>query len=217
MLSSHGSLLRCVLIIKGSCNVPIFVTQDEDLATILREYVAKQRVLPGVQSSRDVSWPQTQRSRALPQGSSNNGGDYVATRRSLLAHYAVPWLQALHNEEPETYTDMLFDICLDTSQESLTTYDVLHPKPRASVNPDVNSGKHLDKLLRLIIRLSQNSITFAILDDLFNRWLDVVANLPSFKDVCQKFHLVPKCIDRAISLYRRCCVCYLARTRTLIA
>ncbi|KIY72162.1 hypothetical protein CYLTODRAFT_367962 [Cylindrobasidium torrendii FP15055 ss-10] len=155
--------------------------EDDNLAVILREYVAKQRILPGVQSSRDIAWPQTQRSRAMPQGSTNNGGDYIATRRALLVQYALPWLQTLHNASPEDYAKMLFDICLDMVQESSTeVLDVINPTGRMSLAPEKVPGKHLDPLLRLLGRLSQHSATFVVLDDMFNRWLDSVAMVPAF-------------------------------------
>ncbi|KAL0071388.1 hypothetical protein AAF712_001245 [Marasmius tenuissimus] len=150
------------------------LAEDEDLATILRDYLAKQRALPGVRSARDPPpWPPIQSSRQAPSSSINNGGDYVASRRALVNRYAIPWLAALHDQSPENYAMILYDICnevVENTSVSETTWDVLHDAEEIP-NPE----KH-EKILRLMLRLSQNSIMFTASEAIFVRWLSIVTS-----------------------------------------
>ncbi|KAI6099878.1 hypothetical protein EDD16DRAFT_1889071 [Pisolithus croceorrhizus] len=86
------------------------LSEDDSLATILRDYVSEGRRLPGVRAPTDpVPWPYTQNSRRIPTSSVNNGGDYIASRRSLLHTYTAKWLLALHNQDISVYPAIVFD------------------------------------------------------------------------------------------------------------
>ncbi|KAG6890676.1 hypothetical protein C0995_005048 [Termitomyces sp. Mi166 len=96
------------------CILSWVLAEDDHLATILRDYLAKGRPLPGVRTPQDsVLWPSSDRSRPLPSNLNNNGGDYLATRRALLSRYAKPWLLALHDLNPVAYASFVYDACLD--------------------------------------------------------------------------------------------------------
>ncbi|KAK1236541.1 hypothetical protein PQX77_000234 [Marasmius sp. AFHP31] len=150
------------------------LAEEEDLATILRDYLAKQRALPGVRSATDPPpWPPIQSSRQAPSSSINNGGGYVASRGALVNRYAIPWLAALHDQSSENYAMILYDICnevVENTSVSETTWDVLHDAEEIP-NPE----KH-EKILRLMLRLSQKSIMFTASEAIFVRWLSIVTS-----------------------------------------
>ncbi|PBK96908.1 hypothetical protein ARMGADRAFT_1010439 [Armillaria gallica] len=163
--------------------------EDDNLATILRDYVAKQQSLPGVRMADDVNpWPEARTLRHVPPSSVHNGGDYVTARRSLLSHYAIPWLSALHNEDAENYGMLLYETSVQLAQTSLSADLLVAPSPNFSPTTPTNAVTHnrdaqyFDRLLRLIIRLSQNSVTFTIFDDLFVRWLEAVSASDRFEE-----------------------------------
>ena len=92
--------------------------EDERLAVILRDYVPFERELPGVHTSgMRQSWPNPAKK---PQyvASSNNGGDYVACRRSLLRSYLAAWLLALHDIDPVFYGKTCFELVLEIAGET---------------------------------------------------------------------------------------------------
>jgi hypothetical protein len=98
--------------------------KDDSLATILRDYLAKQQVLPGVRPGNEtLPWPSNRTLRPGPTSSTNNGGDYVASRRALLDRYASRWLQALHNLDVAMYSAFLFDISAEISDERVVRDD----------------------------------------------------------------------------------------------
>ncbi|KAK0483676.1 hypothetical protein IW261DRAFT_1464504 [Armillaria novae-zelandiae] len=161
--------------------------EDDNLATILRDYVAKQQSLPGVRMTDDVNpWPEARTLRHVPPSSVHNGGDYVMARRSLLSHYAIPWLSALHQEDAENYGMLLYGASVQLAQTSLFADLVVAPSPDFSPSTDTvthnRDAQYFDRLLRLIIRLSQNSVTFTIFDDLFVRWLEAVSDSDRFEE-----------------------------------
>jgi hypothetical protein len=168
------------------------------LATILRDYLAKQQVLPGVRSSNEaLPWPSTQTSRPVPSSSMNNGGDYVAARRDLLNRYAARWLFALHNLDVALYGALLYDLSTEISDER-TTHDDLFLEPLSMDSQKVaiwmiypsfiligvkaQDVKYFDQTLRLIIKLLQTSVAFTVFDNLFTRWLTSV----SAKKLCRQ-------------------------------
>jgi hypothetical protein len=162
------------------------------LATILRDYLAKQQVLPGVRSNNETpSWPSTPTSRPIPTSSMNNGGDYVAARRDLLNRYAARWLFALHNLNVSLYGALLYDLSTEISDERATHDDffleplsidaqkvamlIIFPLILILINMKAQDVKYFDQILRLIIKLSQTSVAFTVFDNLFTRWLTSVS------------------------------------------
>jgi hypothetical protein len=89
------------------------ILQDIAVASILRDFVAKQEILPGVPlSNKTVVWPE--RPILRPATSSNtNGGDYVSFRRALQTRYSAVWLMFLHDQDPALYAEVLYDACVD--------------------------------------------------------------------------------------------------------
>jgi hypothetical protein len=61
-------------------------------------------------------WPNPTKKPAFAS-SSNNGGDYVAYRRSLLRNYAAAWLLALHDQDVGFYGKMGFELVLEIAGE----------------------------------------------------------------------------------------------------
>ena len=88
------------------------------MATILRDYLAKQKHLPGVRSGDDpLAWPSAHISRPIPLSSVNNGGDYVAARRALLSRYAMPWLLALHDQDTTAYAALIYETVVEIEDD----------------------------------------------------------------------------------------------------
>ncbi|KAJ7774854.1 hypothetical protein B0H16DRAFT_1508657 [Mycena metata] len=172
------------------------LAEDDNLATILRDYLAKQRTLPGVRTTSDsLSWPSAQSSRLAPASSVNNGGDYVASRRALLNRYAVKWLSEMHDQDPALYGELLYDICVEASQEGNTDVDILKMptlEERKRRDADVS-----DKLLKVIIRLGQTSgAAFSIFDTLFLKWLEHISTMDVFSEPMQSlYRLFPRETD----------------------
>ncbi|KAJ7285806.1 hypothetical protein C8J57DRAFT_1431486 [Mycena rebaudengoi] len=158
------------------------LAEDDSLATILRDYVAKQRTLPGVRApSEPLSWPSTQTSRVAPTSSVSNGGDYVAARKGLLNRYAVKWLLELHDQDPALYAADMYEICVEASQEGVQDVDIFKlPTQEQQKRRDADWS---DRLLKCIMRLSQSSgVSFSVFDDLLLRWLDHVSAAGVFSE-----------------------------------
>ncbi|KAF8212196.1 hypothetical protein K438DRAFT_1230880 [Mycena galopus ATCC 62051] len=156
------------------------LAEDDNLATILRDYLAKQRSLPGVRAGSDPpSWPSAQSSRLAPASSANNGGDYVASRRALQNRYAVKWLSEMHDQDPALYGALLYEICVEASQSDGADIDILKmPSEDERKRRDADLS---DKLLKSIIRLSQaNGVAFSVFDMLFLRWLEHISAMDVF-------------------------------------
>lgn len=155
--------------------------------------MALQHTLPGVRPANVIlPFPFEKNTRGVAPGSVNNGGDYVASRRSLLARYAAPWCQALHKQDPPAYAAVMYELCVEVAQESVAVRSpfsaevspedsqvrfVVFEAPRTLTKVVVkrNDAEYHDNILRCIIRLSQNSVAFCVLDDLFVRWLESVS------------------------------------------
>lgn len=43
----------------------------------------------------------------------NAAGDYLAARRELASRYVIPWLNALHGRDANSYASMLYELCLE--------------------------------------------------------------------------------------------------------
>lgn len=93
--------------------------QDTNLATILRDYLAQGRQLPGVRIGVDsVAWPSAIASRPTPTSAVNNGGDYVASRRALLNQYVARWLLAFHDQNSSEYAKVLYEISTELADDA---------------------------------------------------------------------------------------------------
>ncbi|PPR08077.1 hypothetical protein CVT24_010538 [Panaeolus cyanescens] len=141
--------------------------EDHNLAIVLREYVATQRALPGVSLYKSHSnWPFPSDSRLGAHA--NNGGDYVAARRSLHSRYAVPWLRELHDLDTDLYTSIIVDVCSDSTRNreigSLPNFD-------EGTNRIVPL-EECDQILRYIVKLSQNFVLFSSFDHTFLLWME---------------------------------------------
>ncbi|KAG1756739.1 uncharacterized protein EDB91DRAFT_1332497 [Suillus paluster] len=135
--------------------------EDDSLAKILRDFIPKGISLPGVRSASDTPvWPTAHDARRAPSSSVNNGGDYVAARRSLLSRYAAGWLLALHDQDVVTYARLLSEIIQDIA----TCLGSSCPEPSSTA----------ERSLRFIIRLCRASVDFTALDDLFLMWLQTL-------------------------------------------
>ncbi|KAI0035078.1 hypothetical protein K488DRAFT_44141 [Vararia minispora EC-137] len=145
------------------------VGEDDHIAIILRDYLSSGRPLPGVRAKQDKQpWPYDAAARAIHATSVNNGGDYVAHRRTLLQKYASVWLLALHDQDIPFYALTLYDTVTQLTEE-------------ASVSEQVELDKLpvylADTSLRFIVRLSQAAVVFTVFDDLLLRWLEFTSDV----------------------------------------
>ncbi|KAI1795782.1 hypothetical protein LXA43DRAFT_1163651 [Ganoderma leucocontextum] len=161
------------------------LSEDDDLATMLRDYIARGLSIPGVRSGADVQpWPNTTQSRPNASASANNGGDYVAGRRALASRYAARWLLALHDQDIEAYAVMVFDLLVEQAQELPVADEFFLGKGRGLV--EKREVVITEKILHLILKLSQASVLFTTFDDLFQKWLDRASSL----DIDQQMPIV---------------------------
>ncbi|KAJ7452375.1 hypothetical protein B0H11DRAFT_2327847, partial [Mycena galericulata] len=158
------------------------LAEDDNLATILRDYLAKHRTLPGIRTAEDhLSWPSLQSSR-LAASSVNNGGDYVASRRALLNRYAVKWLLEMHDQDPALYGTLMYEICFEACQEGSSVEDII--KLPSLEEQRRQSAEVSDRVLKFIVRLSQASgVAFSVFDTLFVRWLEHISTMDIFMQV----------------------------------
>ncbi|GLB34930.1 putative response to drug [Lyophyllum shimeji] len=155
------------------------LAEDDHLVIILRDYLAKQKALPGVRSAQDPAlWPSSQGTRPTPSSSVNNGGDYLATRRALLSRYTRPWLLALHDLDTSAYAVLLYEACLEVEEAFVDS-------AKDDGTPGVANKDHLlaqcDSVLRCITRLTHHSLAFNVFDDLFRHWLEHVTTQQLFE------------------------------------
>lgn len=112
----------------------------------------------------------------------NNGGDYVASRRALLHAYVAGWLLSLHNLDISAYPSIIFDAIREFVTDYASNVDALHfTRERVRVLKRIHGTssylslqdtcENADSCLKFIIKLSQTSVTFTALDDLFLLWL----------------------------------------------
>ncbi|KAG1782540.1 hypothetical protein EV702DRAFT_387062 [Suillus placidus] len=138
--------------------------EDDSLAKILRDFIPQGINLPGIRSASDVPvWPTPHDARRAPSSSVNNGGDYIAARRSLLSRYAARWLLALHDQDFVAYARLLSDIIQDVASR--------HERSCLSAH---ESSSTAERSLRFILRLCRASVDFTALDDLFLMWLQTL-------------------------------------------
>ncbi|TDL27495.1 hypothetical protein BD410DRAFT_782583 [Rickenella mellea] len=150
------------------------LNEDESLMTILRDYVARGRTLPGVPSVVDShSWPSGASSRSAPTSSVNNGGDHVARRKSLLTRYAAPWLLALHNRDRVFYSHLLFNLCTELATESDDPESAGGAR-FAHSSAELKRVEWAERVFRYVVKLHQSTVAFSAIDDLLPKFLDAV-------------------------------------------
>ncbi|KAG2078289.1 hypothetical protein BDR04DRAFT_1131999 [Suillus decipiens] len=138
--------------------------EDDNLAKILRDFIPQRINLPGVRNGSDApAWPITHGVRRAPNNSVNNGGDYIAARRSLLSRYAARWLLALHDQDFAAYVRLLLDNIQDIASRHERSCLNAHESPSTA-----------ERSLRFIVRLCKVSVDFTALDDLFLMWLQTL-------------------------------------------
>ncbi|KZT09437.1 uncharacterized protein LAESUDRAFT_741739 [Laetiporus sulphureus 93-53] len=154
------------------------LAEDQHLAIILRDYVAKGRSLPGVRSGTDVqSWPSHMQPRAKAANAANNGGDYIASRRALLTLYASRWMYALHSLNVDDYARIVFDLLLAFAEEDVVKDDFFLGKETEELQ--MKGRFHVvDKMLKSITKLVQAELAFTAFDDLFKNWLQLALSAP---------------------------------------
>ncbi|KAI0324520.1 hypothetical protein GY45DRAFT_1288775 [Cubamyces sp. BRFM 1775] len=158
------------------------LSEDDDLATMLRDYVARGLSLPGVRSGVDVQpWPSSTPLRPAAATSANNGGDYVAGRRALSYRYAARWLLALHDQDVDQYATMVFDLLVEHAQDLPVGDEFFLGKGRDPVNK--REVVVAEKLLQSILKLNQSSVLFTVFDDLFQKWLTRASALESDQQI----------------------------------
>lgn len=161
--------------------------QDDNLATILRDFVARGKSLPGVRAGLEIQpWPTATNNRPNVANTASNGGDYVASRRLLLSRYATPWMLAFHDRDITAYASLLFDLLAERAESGFVDefflgsrnsgQELVSIPPRCLIYSHNHRIQHRqitvsDKLLRLIIKACQASVVFTAFDDLFNKWL----------------------------------------------
>ncbi|KAH9951250.1 hypothetical protein B0H21DRAFT_272251 [Amylocystis lapponica] len=146
-------------------------SEDNNLAIMLRDFVAQGRSLPGVRAALEGQpWPAGAQARPVLASSTNNGGDYIAGRRDLLVRHVARWMLALHDRDIEAYAPMLFDLLVEIAEEGLYTDDYFLGKGTDEAQAR-RQHAIADKTLRLILKLSQASLVFTAFDGLFNLWL----------------------------------------------
>ncbi|KAJ7063344.1 hypothetical protein C8F01DRAFT_1132647 [Mycena amicta] len=154
------------------------LAEDDNLAIILRDYLAKQRPLPGIRlGSEPTPWPSPQSSRAAIPNTGNTGGDYVTSRRALQNRYAVRWLSEMYVQDSGLYTAIIYEICDELAGEVKTNVILKH---ETQMGKDAESA---DRLLRFLIRLGQTSGTPSnVFDAWLFRWLKHISTMDVFSE-----------------------------------
>ncbi|KAJ3559109.1 hypothetical protein NM688_g537 [Phlebia brevispora] len=147
------------------------LSEANNLAIILRTYVARGRDLPGVRSGEPQPWPPEAQGRPTATGAPGNGGDYVATRRALLSRYVAPWMLALHDHDILSYATTVFDVLTEFAEEH-AYWDVAFLGERSEQQIEKEKVSVTDRVLRSIVKVCQANIVFTVFDDLFQRWLE---------------------------------------------
>lgn len=168
------------------------------MAVILRDYVARGRILPGVRSGEPHAWPFQVQFRPSTTPVASNGGDYVASRRALLTRYAAPWMLALHDLDIAAYGQMLYGLLCEHAEEGafhdayfmgdedtkMVSYRPLHCISN-NIHRHQPRGRNTleDSILKLMVKLSQASIAFSAFDDLFEYWLSKMQEYGNYDEV----------------------------------
>ena len=89
--------------------------------------------------------------------------------------YAARWLLALHDQNLDNYAMMVFDLLVEQAHELPITDEFF-------LGAGQSDGKRrevvvTEKVLNLILKLSQASVLFTTFDDLFQKWLERASSL----------------------------------------
>jgi hypothetical protein len=113
----------------------------------------------------------------------------MTVRTALLTRYAIPWLLSLHDQDSETYTDIIYDTCIELADDRVVGSEVFDGNVAEmevryilfsthASNPDNHSQaastKRLDAVLVAIIKISHAGVTFSCSEELILRWLRLV-------------------------------------------
>ena len=93
----------------------------------------------------------------------------------MLSRYAARWLLALHDLDVNAYAMMVFDLLVEQAQELPVSDEFFLGKGRDTV--EKRETIITEKVLQLILKLSQASVLFTTFDDLFQKWLDRASSL----------------------------------------
>ncbi|KAF9454513.1 hypothetical protein P691DRAFT_770412 [Macrolepiota fuliginosa MF-IS2] len=149
------------------------INEDSQLAIILRDYLGKNKPLPGMASNLMNQWPPVHHERPVHGGSMQNGGDYLASRQALLHRYAGRWLLALHNQDVDLYAGSLFSACDELADHGAETNTRSLSYHMLTAEDDL---MQFERILHHILRLSQARVLFSVSDTIYLRWLELVHN-----------------------------------------
>ncbi|KAF7323012.1 hypothetical protein HMN09_00080900 [Mycena chlorophos] len=186
-MSTDYSVKRTIRVI-----VSWILAEDDSLAVILRDYLAKQRPLPGIRGpSEAIPWPQAARATGATSGSM--GGEYVNSRRALQSRYALKWFSELYHQNAVLYTGLVYEICEELAQQERTSIDTLPYSNEKSV-----ASETADRLLRFVVRVAQTIGTpSGAFDAWLLKWLEYVSATGLFAQNMPSLHrLFPRDTDR---------------------
>ncbi|KAM6500500.1 hypothetical protein JOM56_003514 [Amanita muscaria] len=144
--------------------------EDGAVATILRDFVAQGRHMPGVPSIRtSPTWPEGASYRP-PVSSSINASNYIAFRRTIGSRYAMGWLLALHDQDALLYAEVLYDACVD-----FVNVETVNSQASLILPPGRHESNINENILRCITKLSQASVIYSTFDRLTSRWMESVS------------------------------------------
>lgn len=69
-------------------------------------------------------WPFGRRSPGGSEAQFSNGREYMTVRTALLSRYAVPWLLALHDQDQESYANILYETCVELADDRIAGSEV---------------------------------------------------------------------------------------------
>ncbi|KAF8311639.1 hypothetical protein DL93DRAFT_2168963 [Clavulina sp. PMI_390] len=153
-------------------------TEEERLLLVAQEYVVSRKLLPGVRPpGTSPLWPWSLSDRLAYTTSTQSGGEYLSTRKLLLARFVTPWLRELHQLDPEAYVDIVFSYC---SQSALTKQNVMEDFFGDNIDlPQVEFSAVVlqwgEDTLRSILKICVASAIFSSFENVFVRWLDVAS------------------------------------------
>ncbi|KAG9290997.1 hypothetical protein G9A89_012869 [Geosiphon pyriformis] len=152
--------------------------EDDKLLLIVREYSASGLKLPGVRDEMDdtrnaaasnnsgISGERRgTNSKRLSTHNNAGGGAYVVCRKMLKEKYVAGWLAAVHQIDPELFSDMVY-----CQLEAVEELYFPHHDPADDKDIDISLGRQ-EHILRYIIKLWTSGLLFSTFNNIFSRWL----------------------------------------------